>query len=206
MNSSSALAIAAGAGVGTGKNKTCSGLQTPGGESTYLPGAIYAAQASLVAEQAANPGSQNALIILSDGDQEAASGNISPSNGYSKLTTTGTYPSAVDECQQGITAAQYATNAGTTVYTIAYGASSGGYNVNGGGCGTDTTGTLAKISPCTEMQDMASAPADFFSDATASQNKGQCTSSSNPNLTLTGIFTQLKTQFTRSALISNSEF
>ena len=51
---------------GTG---SCSGLQTPGGEGTFFAGAIYAAQAALVAEQAlpANAGSQNALIILSDG-------------------------------------------------------------------------------------------------------------------------------------------
>jgi len=38
---------------------------------------IYAAQAALVAQQAANPGSQNAMIILTDGDAEATVSPIS---------------------------------------------------------------------------------------------------------------------------------
>lgn len=63
LNTSSALTIAAG---GSGKSN-CKGLQTPGGDGTYYAGAIYAAQSSLIAAQTANPGSLNAMIILSDG-------------------------------------------------------------------------------------------------------------------------------------------
>jgi hypothetical protein len=49
----------------------CSGLAAPGGDGTYYAQAIYAAQAALVAQQVANPGSTNVLIILSDGDANA---------------------------------------------------------------------------------------------------------------------------------------
>jgi hypothetical protein len=45
---------------------------------------------------------------------------------------------------------------------------------------------------------------DFYSDATASQNKGQCTSSSNPNLTLKGIFGNISAQLTKPRLIPNN--
>ena len=58
------LPIAVGAG-------SCQGLQAPGGEGTYYAQVINAAQAALAAQQASNPGSQNVLIILSDGDANA---------------------------------------------------------------------------------------------------------------------------------------
>lgn len=187
LNSNSTIVIATGGGTGT-KNHPCSGLQTPGGDGTYLAGAIYSAASSLVAAQAANPGSKNALIVLSDG-----AANTSKMSGT--LTKTGVYPSLVDQCQQSVTAAQWVTNnlQDTTVYTIAYGASNQGGKAQ---CTTDPT-----LDPCTELQEMASTPADFYSDATASQNKGQCISASNPSLSLTGIFKQVANQFTRPRLI-----
>ncbi len=49
----------------------CTGLAAPGGDGTYYAQAIYAAQAALVTQQAANPGSTNVMIILSDGDANA---------------------------------------------------------------------------------------------------------------------------------------
>jgi hypothetical protein len=188
LNTSSALSIATGAS----SSKNCSGVQTPGGDGTYYAGAIYAALSSLAAAQSANPGSLNALVILSDGD-------ASTTKMSGTLTGNGVYPSLKDQCQQAITAAQSAPK-GTTVYTIAYGASSSGGN---GGCSTDTSGSQPGISPCSTLQQMASSPADFYSDATASQNKGQCISSSNPNLSLNGIFQQVATQFTVARLIPN---
>ena len=57
--------LAAAVGVGS---SGCKGLQAPGGEGTYYAQEIYAAQAALVAQQIAYPGSQNVMIILSDGD------------------------------------------------------------------------------------------------------------------------------------------
>jgi Flp pilus assembly protein TadG len=187
LDSSSPLVIATGGGTGT-KNHPCQGLQTPGGDGTYLAGAIYSAASSLVAQQALYPGSKNALIVLSDG-----AANTSKMSGT--LTKTGVYPSLVDQCQQSVTAAQWVTNnlPDTTVYTIAYGASNQGGKAQ---CTTDPT-----LDPCTELQEMASTPADFYSDATASQNKGQCISAVNPTLSLAGIFKQVANSFTKPRLI-----
>jgi hypothetical protein len=60
--------LASAVGIGSGCSK---GLQAPGGQGTYYAQAIYAAQAALVTQQGNNPGSQNVLIILSDGDATA---------------------------------------------------------------------------------------------------------------------------------------
>ena len=183
LNSSSSLAIATGGG-----SRNCSGMQTPGGDGTYYAGVIYSAQSSLIAAQAANPGSQNIMIILSDGD--ANSTKISNAQHSGNV-----YGSLDDQCQQAITAAQYATTAGTTVYSVAYGASSSG-------CSTDKSGPLAGLSPCAAMQQMASSSSDFFSDATASQNKGQCGSSNS--FSLDAIFTNIAAKFTNARLIPNN--
>ncbi|HLY43761.1 MAG TPA: pilus assembly protein TadG-related protein [Terracidiphilus sp.] len=182
LNSSSGLSIATGAGGGN-----CKGMQTPGGDGTYYAGVIYAAQSSLMAAQAANPGSQNILIVLSDGD--ANSTRIA--NGTHGGNT---YGSLDDQCQQAITAANFATNQGTQVYTIAYGAASSG-------CSTDKSGPLAGLSPCSAMQNMASASANFYSDATASQNQGQC--SANAALPLNSIFSSIAAKISSARLIPN---
>jgi hypothetical protein len=198
---SSASALVNGVGGPTG---SCAGMDSVGGDGTYYAGAIYAAQSSLVAAKAAAPGSRNIMIILSDGDASAASGKMQTMSGTT-LVNVGhngnTYPSLDDQCHQAITAANYASNSGTTVYTIAYGASSSG-------CSTDT-GSLS-ITPCQAMAQMSTgyvstsdAP-NFYSDATASQNKGQCNSASNPNLTLKGIFGNISAQLTRPRLIPNN--
>ena len=128
LNTSAQIVIAAGGKSG------CNGIQAPGGRSTYYAQAIYAAQAALVAQQKANPGSQNAMIILTDGDAEATvditgtsksgsySGGGVPANYASgsdmipsalgslngvtgNNPTSYTYPSAVGECGQGVKAA-----------------------------------------------------------------------------------------------------
>ncbi|HUN83536.1 MAG TPA: pilus assembly protein TadG-related protein [Terracidiphilus sp.] len=199
LNSSSGLAIANGA---SGVSK-CSGMGTPGGDGTYYAGAIYAAQSSLMAAQAANPGSQNVMIILSDGD--ASSSDICATwdtktptkcDSYAKNSSGNTvvYGAANNQCQQGIAAANFATGQGTQVVTIAYGAASSG-------CSTDTSGTLKNLSPCTAMQDMASSSADFYSDATASQNKGQCDSANS--YTLKQIFANVAQKFSSARLLPN---
>jgi Flp pilus assembly protein TadG len=88
-------------------------LGTPGGLGTYYADAISAAQAALVAEQAANvtakqPAGQNVIIFMSDG------------NASSSATQMGPLKSTTGECQAAVTAAQNAAAAGTTVYTIYY--------------------------------------------------------------------------------------
>lgn len=184
LATSSALAIAAGAG-------SCNGLQAPGGDGTYIAGAMYAAITSLQAAKYANPLSSNALILLSDG------GANSSKFGSGFNTSGATYPSKVDQCTQTVAAGQYATSLGITVYTVAYGASN-----NQSDCSTDT-GTYA-ITPCQEMQQTASSAADFYSDATAEENNGACTSGSNPNLNLNQIFGSIANHFTAARLVPNS--
>jgi Putative Flp pilus-assembly TadE/G-like len=192
LNTSSALTIAADGNT----TKNCDGLQTPGGKGTYFAGAIYSALSSLAAAQAANPGSKNALIILSDGD--ADSSNIT--NGKNSGNT---YGSLQDQCAQAVTAAQSAASmTDTTVYTIAYGAASSGCASDDYNAKTNPSGS--NITPCQTMQQMATNASTFYSDATASQNKGQCTSPANPSLSLAGIFTQVATQFTIPRLIPDS--
>jgi Flp pilus assembly protein TadG len=197
LNTSSYLTKAAGGKSG------CAGMQTPGGVQTYFAGAIYAAQSSLLVAQSKNPGSLNAMVILSDGDANSSHicktwSTTNPSTCTAYAGNNGNvYGSAQDQCQQAIAAAAAAHTQGTTVYSIAYGASSGG-------CSTDTSGPQAGISACSTMRQLASAPANFFSDATASQNKGQCTSASNPNLTLDSIFKQVAYSFTYPRLVPNN--
>jgi hypothetical protein len=155
-----------------------------------------------VYEQSLNPSSVNALIILSDGD--ADSGNIAGA------TNNGSnYGSAQDQCAQAIAAAQYAASlSNTTVYTIAYGAATSG------GCASDvynakTNPAGTGVQPCSELEQMSSGwstgdYSHFFSDATASQNAGQCVGGSSTGLNLTQIFTALTYGFGRARLIPNN--
>ena len=184
LSTTSQLAVDAGAKSG------CSGLIAKGGAGTYFAGAIYAAQSSLVAAQAAHPGSLNAMIILSDGD--ASSTDIS---GATSQKATVVYGSKYNQCQQAVAAAQAATAAKTAVYAIAYGAASSG-------CSSDanTGAPHAGISPCATLQQMASSAANFYADATS----GSCTSSANPTLTLNNIFQHVYANFTNARLLPNN--
>lgn len=100
-----------------GGKSGCSGLQAPGGDGTYYAQVIYSAQAYLAAEQTSYPSAQNVMIILSDGDSNATSSHMPGAS-----TTSGVYPSTLQQCHQAVTAAQAAATAGTKVYTVAYGA------------------------------------------------------------------------------------
>lgn len=220
LNTSSDIVIAAGGTSGD------SGLQTPGGEGTYYAQAIYAAQAELEAQQAANSAngiqSQNAMIILSDGDANAcnssantsADGSACGSGKSSQITAasgtlngTGTntsvnYPSALGQCGQAVVAAQYATSQGTTVYTIGYGAETSG------GCTTDQKYTATAGSwpssgtqPCNALAAMASTPADFYSD---DGDGCAATNTTNANFTqLTQIFRAIVSNLTAARLVPN---
>jgi len=53
-----------------GGNTSCAGVGDPGGGGTYYAGAIYAAAASLAAEQAVN-NVPNVIILVSDGDADS---------------------------------------------------------------------------------------------------------------------------------------
>lgn len=189
--------------VGASKSSGCSattGMQAVGGEGTYYAGAIYAAASSLAYQQSLNPSSKNALIILSDGDANAKSGHMTATNGET-LTTTGVYPSLTDQCHQAITAAQSAAaltdssgNPDTTVYTIAYGASTS-TSGSSASCTTDSP----KISACSTLQQMASSSSTFYS--TDGSTSG-C-ESSNSYDDLNSIFGNIVANFTRARLLPN---
>jgi hypothetical protein len=177
-----------------GGKSGCTGMGAPGGESTYYAGILYAAQAALLAEQAARPGSQNAIILISDGDAEAAQANLA-----STATSGGTYPSWKNECGQAITAAKAIATAGTSIYAVAYGSASSG-------CSTDTSGTYKGYSPCQTMQNIASDAAHFYSDYNANKSGGSaCESSLHPSLNnLLSIMTSIAGDMTVARLIPDS--
>ena len=185
------------------------GMQTPGGAGTYYAGVIYEAQSSLIAQSTANPNTKNVLIILSDGDASSGGGGNScrlpggvcmlDSSGNPATNNGATYPSLQDQCAQAVAAANYATSQGTTVYTVAYGSPSSG-------CSTDVSSrsnpTGTNITPCQAMQKMASTPADFYSDSTATGG-GACPAPAGP-LGLAAIFQNLAGQFSAARLIPNN--
>ncbi len=193
LNTASPMVMAAGGVSG------CGGMLPPnyaGEWGTYYAGAIYAAQASLVAEQAANPGSQNVLILLGDGDSNAKQTN----NGYtvmgSPATANGLYPSWVGECGQAVVAADYATSVGTTVYTVAYGSPPTG-------CTTDVSaGSYPNISPCNAMANMASASQYFYSDYKQTGSGSTCYAS-QPFTSLNQIFASIAAGISSARLIPN---
>lgn len=141
----------------------------------------------------------------------------STSVGYSTLGVNGKgkYPDWYDQCQQAITAAQYAANQGTTVFAVAYGAESSGCS-NGWSVGaTDTTlvatGTnqpftsVSKLLPCTTMENIASSWTNFYSDnqQTGNVNLG-CTDSNHSTVSLQDIFQAIASTFTTPRLIPNN--
>jgi hypothetical protein len=215
LNTSSELVVAAGGLAG------CHGMQAPGGEGTYYAQAIYAAQAALVAQQAANPGTLNAMFIVSDGDatSSASSGQIKATTGTLNGTgsnTSVTYPSALGECGQAVAAAQTAatptgaTDAqgnllpGTVIYTFGYASPTSGCTTDAKYSATVSAGGgpwKAGDSPCQAIQAMASATDNFFSDDGA----GCPPPSANSEFPdLSGAFNAATKRLTNPRLIPNS--
>ncbi len=193
LNASSDLVKAAGGAPG------CAGMAPSnydGVFGTYYAGAIYAAQSALVEQQAAYPGTENAMILLSDGDATAPQTNFSETV-ITGATGSGTYPSYVGECGQAIIAANAATAAGTRVYAVAYGAEPTG-------CTSDASaGAYAGISPCDTMADIASAPQYFYSDWKQSASGSTCVAS-QPVTSLNGIFASIVAGLSTARLIPDS--
>ena len=133
------------------------GLQDPGGAHTYYAGVINEAQSAF----SSMTGSMNAIILLSDGAANATQNNFVSGTSSSYYTS---------DCAQAVTAAQNATNHGTLVYSVAYGASTSQSN----SCTTDTS----TYSGCYTMSHIASNPTMFYSD-----DADGCQSTANPNLT-----------------------
>ncbi|HTB95820.1 MAG TPA: pilus assembly protein TadG-related protein [Terracidiphilus sp.] len=195
-----------------GGQSGCAGIQAVGGASTYYAGVIYQAQADLVSQYntrlAAGQQTQNVMIVISDGDAEAGSGDF----GTSTINTASTtYPSYFNECQQAVTAAQAATAAGTTVYTIAYGTQSSGCNTDQSGYSVTVSGkkytnpSPSGLGPCTAMQDMASNSSTFYSDYVAGGNGGSndpnCTGASQTDTSINDIFSFIASNLSEARLV-----
>lgn len=192
------------------------------GGITYYASAIYAAQAALTAEQTLYPKAKNAIIFLSDGQANlvASTGDFptsftpSPSgSAYYQLNSNGSYPSAVDECQQAIVAAQAASTAGTTVFGVAYGSEQTGCTSGSGA--TDTTlvatgqnqsFTLSTLTPCVTIENIASSLNNFYSDWNQSGTgiDTSCVDNSHSVVSLQDIFLSIASTFTTPRLVPNS--
>jgi hypothetical protein len=164
---------------------------------TYYAGVIYAAQSALVAQKAANPGSANVIILLSDGDATAPQTNGNNTVMGSPATGSGQYPSWVGECGQAVVAAKYATSQATLVYSVAYGSEPTG-------CASDqNAGSYPNINPCATMAAMASASQYFYSDYHQSGSTSTCVAG-QPVTSLSGIFTAIAADLSTARLIPNN--
>jgi hypothetical protein len=164
---------------------------------TYYGGVIYAAQSALVAQQAANPGSANVIVLLSDGNATAPNTNGNNTVMGSPATGNGQYPSWVGECGQAVVAAKYATSQGTLVYSVAYGSEPSG-------CASDqNAGQYPNITPCATMSAIASAPQYFYSDYHQSGSSSTCVAG-QPVTSLNDIFTAISADLSTARLIPNN--
>lgn len=134
----------------------CGGMKPVGGYGSYFADAITAAQQDLAAHGRTTGSVKKAIIILSDGDAGASATNLAAGK-------------ATNQCAQAVTAARAAAAAGIDVITIAYGSPTTGCSSDGGA-----------TSACATMQNMASKPLFFYSDAA---NGCRSTQQSLTNLT-----------------------
>ena len=183
-----------------GGSNGCAGIGSPsnaGIYGTYYAATMYAAEAALIQEQTANPGSQNVLIILGDGDANAPATNGPYQVLGPGLLSNGSYPSSIGECGQAVTAAKYASSMGTTVYTVAYGSPAVG-------CLTDLFGgAYLGIQPCNEMAQMATHTWTFFSDYQQSGSGSTCVAAQS-EVELNDIFLQIAGDLTEARLVTDT--
>jgi hypothetical protein len=150
---------------------------------------------------------------------DTLSSTSAPPNGSSQIQTrsssvTGIYPDWFDQCQQAITAGQYATSHSTTVFAVAYGASTSGCN-SGWNIGlTDTTKTatgvnvpfssVSGVNPCVTMENIATTMGTFYSDYNQGGSSTNCQDTSHPTVSLQEIFEAVSSTFTTPRLIPNN--
>ncbi len=206
------------AGSGTGGLNGASN-----GGITYYASVLYAAQSALNAEAKLYSGTQNAIIFVSDGQANLVSATndfptspftvVAPSTGLNALTGTGYYPDTKDECQQAIIAAQAATKAGTSVFSVAYGSEQTGCYSGSGNTDTslltfpgtlNATFTVSKLTPCITMENIASSLNNFYSDYNQSGSGSTCQDASHTVTSLTEIFSAIyQENFTQPRLLPN---
>jgi len=171
--------------VGAGQG-SCPGVTTPGGEGTFYAGAITAAQDYLAANS--RSGAQNVIILLSDGNASASPSQLGGS--VTKYSTSA-------ECQQAVTAATNAKNAGTLIYSVSYGSETSG-------CSSGDT-----LTPCGTMLGIASLPLTqyFFSvPQTVSGKTSTVCDGAAPITEMNQVFTTIAGNLTSSRLVPNAVF
>lgn len=174
LNPSSDLALASG-----GVSGCATGMQAVGGVGTYYAAAITAAQAALTST--GQPGAQNVIILLSDGDANASASNMPAGQ-------------AKNQCHEAIAAAHTAAADGTWVYAIAYGSPTA---PTPGSCSTDSPA----ISACSTMQQIASDPTKFYSDTVGGASA--CTSAAQPVSELVSLFQSIAYSLVPPRLLPN---
>jgi hypothetical protein len=155
-----------------------------GGQGSYAAEVITAAQTALTA---LNNNATNVIIFLSDGDY-----------GSTDMSSHST----ADQCAAAVTASTTARNAGTTVYSVAYGASTTNgsftYNKNGtiatrsGTCKYDVT---TPTNACATMRNIASNYTNADSGKFYSTDTSGCTST-NQYSTLPSVFQAIASTMT----------
>jgi len=125
-----------------------------------------------------------------------ATTSMFPAGGGATSSLTN-YPSAFDQCQQAVAAANYAKAQGTTIYSVAYGSESSG-------CTTDSTGPQANITPCQVMSEMASGPSYFYSDYLQSGSSSSCVSTGTSVSNMNEIFSAIIPDLLQVRLIPDS--
>jgi len=180
LNTSSNLVKAARAGA----SGCTQGLSAIGGVGTYYADAVTAAQSYLTSS--GRSGVAKVLVLLSDGDASASSSNISAA----KLN---------NQCAQAVTAAAAAKTAGTSVYTIAYGASTT-TSGSAASCSTDSPA----ISACQTLKNMASSSDNFYSDTSGTSTGGGTCSSTNSLNDLIEIFNDIGVSLSGARLLPDN--
>lgn len=112
----------------------------------------------------------------------------------------GAYPSIWNQCQQAVTAAQYAVSSGivSRVYAVAYGSETTG-------CSQDSTATGSSYTtPCATMAGIASSPNYFYNDPDQSGSGLANCSGSVESGNINDIFEYIAADLSRARLIPNS--
>jgi Putative Flp pilus-assembly TadE/G-like len=130
-------------------------------------------------------------------------------------TSKGNYPDWYDQCQQAMQAGQYSTSHSTTVFSVAYGASTSGCN-SGWSVGiTDSTTlsgvsdanagyTLSTLNPCVTMENIASSMSNFYSDWQQGTSFTSCKDSAHSTVSLSDIFQAIAVTFATPQLLPNN--
>ncbi len=165
----------------------CPGMQ-PLEMYTYIAGVIYTAGLDLINLDNSDSTHKGVVVVLTDGDMNTPAKympNADPSSG--------SYASSVKQCAQADALAAYANYYNVRVYAVAYGATDSG-------CSTDTSG----ITPCQDVQALASSPDYFYSDYTSTGGASDCISASHPSSNLNQIFTQIANSLSTGRLIPDN--